>query len=87
MVPDCSCKTIIRDYGMFPIYWWPVKVRRKKDGSWRGGWTTALHGYICGKHFKEYLLNSRQFEYKYGRDEKRLIELVKTNVPRSTVPL
>lgn len=70
IVPNCNCKTTVRDYGIAPIYWWPVKITRKErntyeweeDGTWkggrkiqvwRGGWATALHGYICSKHWDE----------------------------------
>lgn len=24
-----------------------------KEHHWRGGWTSALHGYVCSRHWKE----------------------------------
>lgn len=53
MVDGCTCSCRVRDYGIPPLYYWPVKIHRGKDGSWRGGWTTCFHGYVCSKHFKE----------------------------------
>lgn len=78
MVEGCKCKTTIRDYGLAPIYWWPVKVLRLSDadGTWRGGWTSALHGYICSRHFKEYRKNRYAFCRKHARTEKSMLERV-----------
>lgn len=68
-VKDCRGKAKIRDYGISPFYFWPVKVIREigKDGvgRWRGGWINYDHGYICSKHFPEYKKGSRSFYEKY----------------------
>lgn len=74
MVEGCRCKAKVRDYGIAPIYWWPVKITRKDVNThqwetddegkkvwrggriehiWRGGWTSAFHGYVCSRHWKE----------------------------------
>lgn len=68
MVADCRCKTKIRDYGIAPLYYWPVKIFRGKNGSWRGGWADCTHGYICSRHFKEYEKDPRAFCRQHQRD-------------------
>lgn len=68
MVPGCRGKAKIRDYGLAPLYWWPVQVRRfQKDGQdmWRGGWIQLDHGYICSRHFQVYKLDPDHFFKKY----------------------
>ena len=53
LVPGCKAHTKVRDYGLVPFYYWPVKVRYYKDGKWRGGWLeNAGHWYLCSKHWK-----------------------------------
>jgi len=76
MVDGCNCKTKVRDYGVSPIYWWPVKVRRNKDGSWRGGWSNCLHGYICSRHFREYKADHMTFMREHCRDHKKMFEKI-----------
>ncbi len=51
MIPNCKGKCKVRDYGIAPYYYWPVKIRYGKN-SWRGGWFMGTHGYLCSKHFK-----------------------------------
>lgn len=76
IVKGCHHSTKIRDYGIAPFYFWPVKVVRAKDGSWRGGWTDLSHGYICGKHFPEYKKYSNEFFRNHARAEKELNETI-----------
>jgi len=76
MVEGCKCKTKMRDYGIPPIYYWPVRIIREKDGSWRGGWTIATHGYICSKHLKEYKQRGRQFFRDNITTEEKLLAKV-----------
>lgn len=76
MVEGCKCKTTVRDYGIAPLYYWPVRIRRDKDGTWYGGWASCLHGYICSRHFKEYKANRKQFCYKYARDQKQMLSRI-----------
>jgi hypothetical protein len=75
----CRGVTKLRDYGISPIYYWPVKVRRYKNKAgedmWRGGWTNLDHGYICGKHWHQYKLDPDHFYRKY------LIDHLKTSNP------
>lgn len=83
MVEGCSCYTGLRDYGIFPYYFWPVKVKRSKD-SWRGGWTEYTHGYICSKHFPEYKKSPMAFMRKHGTSLKhfkeRIIHITKSKL-------
>lgn len=76
MVEGCTCKTTVRDYGIPPIYWWPIRIIREKNGDWRGGWTSALHGYICSRHFKEYKANPRAFMKTHIRDADQLLSKI-----------
>jgi hypothetical protein len=66
VVDGCRGATKLRDYGIPPLYYWPVKILREKDGAWRGGWVTPEHGYICSRHFKEYKQNSVGFWRKHA---------------------
>lgn len=66
IVDGCTCGTKMRDYGISPIFWWPVKITRKKDGSYRGGWTDFTHGYICNRHWPEYKQGHTAFFEKYA---------------------
>jgi len=69
MCIGCKGATKLRDYGIAPFYYWPVKVVRSRDKAgvttWRGGWTNMEHGYICSKHFPQYKLDPHHFEQKY----------------------
>lgn len=82
MVPGCSCRIIVRDYGIGPLYYWPCKVLRKPNGGWRGGWSDYMHGYICGKHYAEYKRDQRAFVKTHTRNEQymasRIIPLKKS---------
>jgi len=61
-MPGCKCGTSIRDYGLGDYYYWPVKVRRMKNG-WRGGWMECSHWYLCSRHYK--LFQDRQLALPY----------------------
>lgn len=76
LVEGCNCNTIVRDYGISPIYFWPVIVRRKEGGLWRGGWTSCLHGYICSKHFKQYKTDHISFIRKHVRDDQAMLNKI-----------
>lgn len=66
VVDGCRGATRLRDYGIAPFYFWPVKIRREKNGAWRGGWVTPEHGYICSRHFVAYQKNSVGFWRSYA---------------------
>lgn len=72
----CNGATKLRDYGVSPYYFWPVKILRSGSGDeqkWRGGWTSFMDAYICSKHFAQYKLDSGHFWKKY------LFGFLKTN--------
>ncbi len=63
IVPDCKNHTKVHDYGISPLYYWPIKIRRLEDGSWRGGWFGATnHFYVCSKHWP--LFKKGDLKYK-----------------------
>lgn len=67
LIPGCkSHGRIVKDYGIPPFYFWPVKQRLYKDG-WRGGWFDAsLHWVLCNKHLAEHeKLGHEAFNDKY----------------------
>lgn len=76
IVDGCKGKTTIRDYGIAPLYFWPVKITRTKT-KWRGGWVSSLHGYICSKHFKEYNAGHVAFMRKHITNDKTMMDKVK----------
>lgn len=57
IVPGCKGKCKVRDYGIAPYYYWPVKVRyihkhKMSHAGWRGGWVDSMHhAYMCSKHW------------------------------------
>jgi hypothetical protein len=66
MVADCKNACRVRDYGIAPLYYWPVKVRRKEDGGWYGGWVSSMHGYICSAHWPEFKKGKKAFCNKHA---------------------
>lgn len=75
MVPGCTHKAKVRDYGLAPYYYWPVIIRRKPDG-WRGGWFRADHGYLCGAHWADLKREGRAWWRSHLISEKELLEKV-----------
>lgn len=54
----CTNKVRVRDYGISPYYWHPVKIHRSKKG-WRGGWFGGMYHYhICSRCRKKYPENT-----------------------------
>lgn len=68
-VPGCKGGLILRDYGISPLYYWPVKVKsflKNGEHRWRGGWISldvhavlvkhyGMIGFnLCWKHLKIY---------------------------------
>jgi len=52
IVPGCKGCVTVRDYGITPYYYWPVKIRYTNEG-YRGGWIdSTTHYYFCSKHWK-----------------------------------
>lgn len=51
--PDCRGHAMVRDYGLGPLYYWPVKVYYNDEKQkWRGGWFDAgAHLYLCSRHW------------------------------------
>lgn len=55
IVPGCKGGAKIKDYGIWPYFYWAVKVRRHDNGDWHGGWFVATnHVYLCSKHWPMY---------------------------------
>lgn len=89
MAPGCFCTTTIRDYGIAPFYWWPVRIIREEKWTphydfeknkmitkhvWRGGWFDASdHGRLCSKHWTE---DWPQHYRKFIETGKQLIDLI-----------
>lgn len=67
-VPDCRGGKAVRDYGIAPFYWDPVKVKRLANGRWRGGWFEVTgHWYMCSRHYRELdAIGQSAFIEKYG---------------------
>ncbi len=76
MVDGCKNACRVRDYGIAPHYYWPVRVFRAEDGSWYGGWITALHGYICSTHWKEVNKGRVAFFRKHACTEQFLLSRI-----------
>lgn len=66
IVPGCKGRCKMRDYGISPYYYWPVKISNTKHG-FRGGWVHACHGYLCSKHWKPIV--KRQMEMPERTEE------------------
>lgn len=73
IVPGCKCHVKIRDYGLSPYYYWPVKRRYPKSGGWRGGWFDHTHPYMCSRHWELY--RKRQME-RIDRSSKTCISKI-----------
>lgn len=66
IVDGCKGRCKMRDYGLFPYYWWPVKVRYSERG-YRGGWSHFMHRYACSKHWKQ--IQKREIDWPESSEE------------------
>jgi hypothetical protein len=57
----CTCGTKVWDFGMAPLYYWPVK---------KGQWVKIPNNYlVCGKHNRWFTRLEKSFEFVAIRDK------------------
>lgn len=68
LIPGCRCKnTFLRDYGIAPYYYWPVKrVDMPKENRFKGGWVDSTwHWKLCFKHGAIYEKKGEEEGFKW----------------------